>query len=499
MKKASGVLLPIFSLPGETFIGDLGKSAYAFVDFCKAAGQQYWQILPINPTDGINGHSPYSSPSAFAGNPLFISLQTLVDEGLLTPADLKIPAVKKTAGVDYPQAIAVKSKLLARAFMRFKKNKSPETFDHFITNNGWLNDLALFVTIKQVYNGASWDQWPVGLRMRKPAALKHIEKEYADDIYYIKFVQYIFYKQWVSLKAYANSQGISIIGDIPIYVNFDSADVWCNPQLFQVDTKGHLKFVSGCPPDYFSKTGQRWGNPTYHWGNLKRTKYAWWVKRIRHNLALFDLLRIDHFRGFIGFWQIPAHEKLAVFGRWVSAPGKDFFDALIKVFGKLPIIAEDLGEITPDVIKVMNKFNFPGMRVLLFAFGGDPRKNPHVPANYPVNCVAYTGTHDNNTVNGWYKTESKDFERANMVKVLGSKPNLQALHWSMIDALARSRAMRVIIPVQDLLGLNQEARLNTPATKIDNWSWRLTGKELTPALAVMLKRITVKAGRYEVQ
>ena len=497
MKRTSGILLSLTSLPSRHGIGDLGPSAYAFVDFCKEAGQRYWQILPINPTDGINGHSPYSSPSAFAGNSLLISLELLVEEGLLTSAELaKIPASTVTH-VDYPKTVALKNKWLDKAFQRFAQRELPSAYCQFEANNTWLEDYALFIAIKRAYDGASWDQWPMPLRTRQAKALKEIKVKYAESINKTKFIQYIFYKQWIQLKSYANAKGIGIIGDIPIYVNDDSSDVWCAPQFFQIDTKGHLKFVSGCPPDYFSKTGQRWGNPTYHWANLKKDKYRWWIARIRHNLELFDSLRIDHFRGFVGFWQIPAHEKLAVFGRWVKAPGAHFFKTVQKEFGSLPIIAEDLGEITEDVTRLMNDFHFPGMRVLLFAFGGDPKTNPYVPANYVVNCVAYTGTHDNNTVQGWLRSEAKDYERANLVRVLGQKVRPDQLHWTMIEVLEQSKAATVILSMADILGLDQQARMNTPATTMKNWAWRLNMRQASPLLAKKLKTLSIKSGRYE--
>ncbi len=499
MKRHSGILLPISSLASEYGIGDLGPSAYAFIDFCKQSGQTLWQVLPLNPTDGINGHSPYSSASAFAGNPLFISPVLLAEQGLLNKAELKHAHVAASSRIDFDKAVALKEKLLSKAFARFSKNTPPPEYHRFIETNTWVEDYALFLAIKSLQHQQSWNQWPKPLRTRQSRVLNEIVRREKVAIDRIKFIQYVFYKQWIDLKAYANAQGVQIVGDIPIYVNFDSVDVWCNPGLFQIDTQANLKFVSGCPPDYFSKTGQRWGNPTFNWAQLKKTKYQWWIQRIAHNLMLFDYLRIDHFRGFLGFWQIPAHEKLAVFGRWVKAPGADFFNKLKKQFGKLPLIAEDLGEITEDVTRLMRHFNFPGMRVLLFGLGGDPKTNPHVPANFPVNCVAYTGTHDNNTVQGWFYSESKDYERALLPKVLGSKINPSQLHWTMIEVLQKSQASMIMIAMQDILGLRQDARLNTPATKVNNWAWRLTPKQLTLKLAQQLKRLTVKAGRYGIK
>ncbi len=332
MKRHSGILLPISSLASEYGIGDLGPSAYAFIDFCKQSGQTLWQVLPLNPTDGINGHSPYSSASAFAGNPLFISPVLLAEQGLLNKAELKHAHVAASSRIDFDKAVALKEKLLSKAFARFSKNTPPPEYHRFIETNTWVEDYALFLAIKSLQHQQSWNQWPKPLRTRQSRVLNEIVRREKVAIDRIKFIQYVFYKQWIDLKAYANAQGVQIVGDIPIYVNFDSVDVWCNPGLFQIDTQANLKFVSGCPPDYFSKTGQRWGNPTFNWAQLKKTKYQWWIQRIAHNLMLFDYLRIDHFRGFLGFWQIPAHEKLAVFGRWVKAPGADFFNKLKKQY-----------------------------------------------------------------------------------------------------------------------------------------------------------------------
>jgi len=325
--------------------------------------------------------------------------------------------------------------------------------------------------------------------------LEELARRNASALERTRFIQYLFFRQWRKLKAYANSKNVAIIVDIPIYVNYDSVEVWRYPSFFKVDREGELMFISGCPPDYFSRTGQRWGNPVYSWEHLKKAKYSWWIDRIAHNLQMFDYLRIDHFRGFAGFWQIPAHEKLAVFGRWVKGPGASFFKMLAKHFKHLPIIAEDLGEITPDVIALMKQFDFPGMRVLLFAFNGDINNNPHVPANYPAYCVAYTGTHDNNTIQGWYHQEAKPHEKANVAQVLRTKFKPRTLHWTMIEVLMKSRAETVIIPMPDFLGLRTEGRMNTPATKVNNWQWRLKANALTRQLSQKINRITKKTGR----
>lgn len=499
MNRRSGILLHISSLPSAYGIGDLGPHAYAFIDFLKKSGQSFWQILPIHPTDGINGHSPYSCFSAFAGNPLFISPDLMVMDGFIKAADLKgIPRFSKIS-VDYPQAAAFKEKLFETAFKTHQLKGANEAYQAFVEDQrAWLDDYAFFIVAKEHFKGACWQEWPALLKNRQAKAMADFRKEHAVKIERVKFIQFLFFSQWKRLRHYASVKGIAIIGDIPIYVNYDSADVWCNRRFFKLDLKGHLKFVSGCPPDYFSRTGQRWGNPVYDWDALKKAKYSWWVERIAHNLWLFDHLRIDHFRGFSSFWQIPAHEKLAVFGQWIKGPGEAFFKALSKQFKRLPLIAEDLGEASDDVVRLMSRFDFPGMRVLLFAFGGDPEHNPHVPANYPVNCVAYTGTHDNNTVQGWYFQESKEYERANIRRVLGVKPDPRQLHWQMIEVLFRSKAQRVIVPLVDILGLGADARMNTPATKADNWKWRFQKNDLKADVAAKLLTATRRAKRSSI-
>jgi len=495
-KRRSGILLHITSIPSRYGIGDMGSFAYAFVDFAAGCGQKYWQILPINPTDGINGNSPYSCSSAFGGNPLLISPEMMVIEGFLQPSDVNITVPFAEGKVDYASVGAFKEKIFNAAFRRFQKKTDREDFDRFVkAQQYWLEDFALFTVIKSVYGGRGWNEWPQSLKTRKPQALREFARKNSLALERVKFIQYLFFRQWHKLKAYANSKKVSIIGDIPIYVNYDSVDVWCHPSFFKIDAQGHLKFISGCPPDYFSRTGQRWGNPVYNWANLKRVKFSWWVERVAHDLEMFDYLRIDHFRGFAGFWQIPAHEKLAVFGRWVKGPGASFFKVLAKRFKALPIIAEDLGEITPDVIELMKKFGFPGMRVLLFAFNGDMNDNPHVPANYPAHCVAYSGTHDNNTIQGWYHQEAKPHEKANIARVLQKKFTPRDLHWTMIEVLMQSRAETVIIPMPDYLGLREEGRMNTPATKVNNWQWRLKANALNSRLSQKIARMVKKTDR----
>ena len=494
----SGILLHISSLPSKYGIGDMGPSAYAFLDFAALSQQRYWQVLPINPTDGINGNSPYSCSSAFAGNPLLISPDMMVMEGFLKASEVKISVPSTEDQVNYSVVTVFKEKIFKTAFKKFQKRTDRGDFDRFVkAQQYWLEDFALFTVIKSVHGGRGWNEWPKPLKVRQPQALEEFASKYSLEVEQVKFIQYLFFHQWHQLKAYANDKNVAIIGDIPIYVNYDSVEVWRHPSYFKLDNEGHLKFISGCPPDYFSRTGQRWGNPVYNWAQLKKVKYSWWVARIAHDLEMFDFLRIDHFRGFAGFWQIPAHEKLAVFGRWVKGPGSSFFKVLARRFKRLPIIAEDLGEITPDVIELMKKFGFPGMRVLLFAFSGDINSNPHVPANYPTHCVAYTGTHDNNTIQGWYHQEAKAHEKANLSHVLQTKFTPRNLHWAMIEVLMRSCAQTVIIPMADFLGLKEEGRMNTPATKVNNWKWRLKANALTHQLAHKIARMTKTTNRSQ--
>jgi 4-alpha-glucanotransferase len=420
----------------------------------------------------------------------------MVIEDYLKPADANISIKGDDRKVNYGGVAAFKEKVLNTAYRRFQKQKERGEFDSFVKEQHyWLEDFALFTVIKSAYGGHGWHEWPKALKNHQPQALEEFAHKNSSALERVKFTQFLFFQQWHKLKAYANSKKVSIIGDIPIYVNYDSVEVWRHPSFFKIDREGHMKFISGCPPDYFSRTGQRWGNPVYNWAQLKKVKYSWWVERIAHDLQMFDYLRIDHFRGFAGFWQIPAHEKLAVFGRWVKGPGASFFMVLAKRFKSLPIIAEDLGEITPDVIDLMKKFGFPGMRVLLFAFNGDINGNPHVPANYPVHSVAYTGTHDNNTVQGWYHHEAKPHEKSNVAQVLQMKFTPRNLHWTMIEVLMRSRAETVIVPMSDYLGLREEGRMNTPATKVNNWQWRLKAGALTPQLGQKIARLVKKTDR----
>ncbi len=502
LKRGSGILLHISSLPSPYGIGDLGPSARRFVDFLHQSGQTYWQVLPLNPTDTVYGNSPYSSYSAFAGNTLFISPEMLVEDGWLLQEDLSgALSGFPQENVNYAAVTEYKTELFPPAYLRFKRQAGEhKEYQEFCAANAfWLEDYAAFVAFKEHFAGKSWDTWPDGIRSRTPQAVNALCAQLSEAIARVKFLQYVFFKQWFALKHECRQKNIRLIGDIPIYVNYDSADVWANPKLFKLDETSRPRFVAGVPPDYFSETGQRWGNPLYDWEALRTSGYDWWVKRVRHNFDNFDLIRIDHFRGFVGYWQIPADEKTAVRGRWIPGPGDDFFRHLQKTFTQLPIIAEDLGIITPDVTDTMQKFDFPGMKVLLFAFAGDIKTHPYIPDNYPSHCVAYTGTHDNNTIQGWLRHDATKGERENFFSYLGTKDRNGHVHWDLIGRIMKSQADIAVIPMQDILGLGGEARMNKPATTSGNWQWRLSQDALTPHLTEKLRHITEisqRAGVY---
>ena len=495
-RRGSGILLHITSLSSNYGIGDLGSSAYRFVDFLSESNQSFWQILPLNPTNPTFGNSPYSSPSAFAGNPLLISPDSLVVDGLLSSSDIEDSHLFSNERVNYKAVANYKEMLFQKAFNSFKKKGSSDEFEEFcVKNSYWLEDYALFTVLKAHYNGVVWSEWPRGIANRDQRKLQELKNNLRDRVGFEKFIQYIFYKQWFALKSYSNSKRINIIGDVPIYVNHDSADAWSNPEIFKLDKKKWPKLVAGVPPDYFSKTGQRWGNPVYRWNIIRKNDYQWWIKRMDHNLKLFDMMRLDHFRGFVGYWEIPAEEKTAVNGKWRKAPAKDFFTTLVKRFKHLPIIAEDLGVITPDVLKIMKDFGFPGMKLLLFAFGDDFSKSSHLPHNHTQNSVVYTGTHDNNTVQGWWRSEGSPESRKRFFKYIGKEVSEESIHWEFIRLAMMSVAKICIIPIQDVLGLNEEAKMNRPAKTEGNWQWRLKPDQVTPSLMGKLKEITETYGR----
>ena len=497
-RRASSILLHITSIPSSFGVGDMGPQARRFLDFLSQTRQSYWQVLPLNPTDAACGNSPYSSPSAFAGNPLLISLEKMVTDGLLAETALGAVPDFPRERVDFLSVMRFKQALFRRSYERFLSDRTRHecAFDRFLTENAhWLEEYALFAALKEDFGGRSWSEWPHELRHRHPQALKDARNRLAERIGLEKFLQYVFFGQWQALKKECNRRGIQIIGDLPFYVNFDSAEVWAHPHFFKLTDDKRPALVAGVPPDYFSKTGQLWGNPVYNWDVLRERGYDWWLQRVEHNLRLFDLVRIDHFRGFAQYWEIRAGENTAVNGRWVDGPKEAFFDAMLRRFPYLPIIAEDLGHITPDVRELIQRYDLPGMRVLLFAFSWDLPTGLYAPHNHVKNCVVYTGTHDNNTVRGWFEHEATPEDKERLFRYVGRRVSVEEVHWEFIGLAMRSVANVVIFPMQDILGLGQEAQMNRPSTVDGNWGWRLFPEQLTEPLARRLRDMTEICGR----
>ena len=486
--RSSGILLHPTSLPGPHGSGDFGPAAYHFIDWLVVAGQKLWQILPLGPV-GL-GNSPYMSLSAFAGNPLLIDLSELEHKGWLCGDELASMKAFPTTHVDFGKVIPFRIKLLHHAAKGFFAHASSndkaefESFDH--QNKSWLADYALFMALKSEHDSQEWCEWDRDIAQRKPSALEKARVELNDEIKFWKFTQWCFARQWTALKKYANEKGIQIVGDIPIFTAFQSSDVWAHPDLFSLDENLRPTIVAGVPPDYFSATGQRWGNPLYRWDVMERDGFAWWIERIKSTLALVDIVRIDHFRGFAAYWEIPAEEKTAVHGRWVDGPKEQLFDTVLLKLGKLPIIAEDLGLMTDDVIALRDRFNFPGMKVLQFAFAGDP-KNPFLPHNYSPNVVVYTGTHDNDTTIGWF-TSATEHEKTFVRKYIGKDG--KEIHWDLIRLASQSVADMAIYPMQDVLGLGTEARMNLPGKPSGYWEWRFSWDQVVAVHATRLYEIT---------
>jgi len=493
--RGSGILLHLTSLPSPHGIGDLGPSAYEFADFLTRSRQHYWQILPLTPIHPVGGNSPYFGRSAFAGNPLLISPELLARDGLLTDEDISSPPASSDSYVDFASVTPYKETLFNRAFDRFRQRNPGQDYQDFCSRNTlWLEDYCRFVAIHSHLGGKAWGDWPPEVRDRGPEALKALDRQLAPLREREKFLQYTFFQQWSALKNYCNQRDVRIIGDLPIYVNYDSVDVWVHPEIFKLDADKKPYVVSGVPPDYFSKTGQLWGNPIYRWDELQRTRFDWWIRRMEQNGRLCDLLRIDHFIGLAAYWEIPALEKTAVNGKWVPAPGEEFLNSLHKKLPLLPLIAEDLGSVTPPVRELMEKFGLPGMKVLLFAFSGDTA-NPYLPHNHIPHCLLYTGTHDNNTVRGWFEREASAEEKKNLFRYLGRKVSAEEVSGEFIRLAMMSVADMVILPPQDLLGLGAESRMNTPSTMEGNWKWRLLPGQITPAHEERLRELTEIYGR----
>nr|BAG55480.1 putative glycoside hydrolase [uncultured bacterium] len=494
--RSAGILLHPTSFPGRYGIGDLGGAAYHFVDFLVEARQSLWQILPLGPTG--YGDSPYQCFSAFAGNPLLISPDKLISDGYL-PADAvqdvpDFPAEQ----VDFGWVIDYKNSLLRRAYQHFQLyglGEQREAFDAFCAaESAWLNDYALFMALKNHHvhhEGGVWNTWPADIAQREPGAMAYWSGMLADEVRYYKFLQFLFFNQWLALKAYANERGIQIIGDIPIFVAFDSADVWANQGLFYLNDDGSPAVVAGVPPDYFSETGQRWGNPLYRWYEMSQNNYAWWTARLKMCFTQADIVRIDHFRGFDAYWEIPAAEPTAVIGKWIKGPGSAFFSAVAENLGELPLIAEDLGLITPEVIALRDRFDFPGMKILQFAFGGE-RNSQFLPHNFDHNCVVYTGTHDNETILGWYQNATED-ERDHVRRYMAVDGS--NICWDMIQMAYMSVANTAVATLQDLMQLDNVARMNFPGRAAGNWQWRYRNDQLTDDIATRLRDLTELYGR----
>jgi len=498
MDRRSGILLHVTSLPSRFGIGDLGPEAYRFADSLHRSGQRIWQILPLAPTDPLTGNSPYSSSSAFAGNLLLISPERLVEEGFLNRSDLTGAPRFPQGRVEYRLVAAYKEKILSEAWQRFSACGGSIRYDYeaFCRNEGhWLEEYSLFRALKALFGGKTWTRWPREFHDRRIRALGPHVEEVAHLMGEQKFRQYLFFRQWRALKDYCNGFGVSVMGDLPCYVHHDSADVWGNPSLFKLDEKGNPSFVSGVPPDYFSRTGQLWGNPVYDWGALRKSRYAWWVSRVRHNLNLFDLVRIDHCRGLVAYWEVPAKNRTAAKGKWVPVPAGDLFRTLARRIPQGSLVAEDLGFITPDVRAILDRYGFPGMRVLLFAFDSGGGSQHHAPHSYVKRDYAYTGTHDNNTVRGWFEKEAGREEKERLFAYLGSRVRPERVHEAMIRLAMMSVAETSVIPMQDVLGLGNEARMNVPGGKGSYWRWRLLPGQIDRRLEQWLLELTGTYGR----
>ena len=498
-KRASGILLHPTSLPGPYGIGDLGPEAYKFADFLVAAGQSLWQVLPLGPTG--YGDSPYACYSAFAGNTLLISPDQLIKEGLLDAVPESTSSINK---IDFGEAHNLKDQILRQAYVAYTKSTDTalrSAFETFAQQHAhWLEDYALFRALKDAHGGVAWNEWEPSFIRRTPSALERAREELREEIEAQMFYQFLFFRQWFALKCYCNERGISIVGDLPIFVAQDSADVWTNPEQFKLDKNGKPLVVAGVPPDYFSSTGQLWGNPLYNWEGMLADGFKWWIERVRATFTVVDIARVDHFRGFAACWEIPGGDKTAERGQWVEAPGRELFTAIRKTLGELPIIAEDLGVITPDVIALREDFGFPGMRILQFGFGSDS-KNIDLPHNYVPNVVAYTGTHDNDTTVGWFNSVAGEgstrtatqIERERKFCMDYLNTDGKEIHWDLIRGVLASVADTVVIPLQDLLGLGTEARMNLPNSTEGNWAWRFSA--LTSDLGVRLNDLSNLYGR----
>jgi 4-alpha-glucanotransferase len=493
--RRSGLLLHLSSLPGPYYCGDLGKAAYRFADFLAAGGQSWWQMLPVNPI-GL-GNSPYSTTCSFAGDPLYIDLEGLVKDGLLKKSEITKPQAPSPSRIYYQKARRYREVRLKAAYARFtagEENMESAQFTRFFARHKyWLEDFALFCVLAKKFKTRNWRNWPRDLRRRKPSALSEVQTAYQPELDYIKFLQFKFFAQWSQLKTYLRTLGIGLIGDIPLFVGYQSSDVWSGQKYFQLKRDGSLKYVAGVPPDYYCPAGQLWGNPIFNWPALQKNGFRWWIERVKHVTTLFDIVRLDHFIGFYRYWEIKAESNTAKNGRFRKTPGRELFLAIKSVLGDLPFIAEDLGTVVPGVYALRDEFGLPGMRVLQFGFGNETTAKYHLPFSYSPNSVVYTGTHDNNTVVGWYDEVQKKANQ-NMYNLKfchdymgGAQKNM---HWEMIREAMKSVANLAIFPVQDILGLNSKARMNIPGTASGNWQWRMEENALSKKLAAKLSHET---------
>lgn len=495
--RAAGVLLHPTSLPGSYGVGELGDDVLAFLDWAQSAGMRVWQVLPLNPPG--YGASPYGCLSSFAGNPLLISPQRLMQDGLLVVDDVAEVPRFSDEHVEFERVHAYKAALLRTSWQRFQDNASPElraalaAFVGAEDQREWLDDYTLFMALKEAANGEPWWRWEPALVARDATALADARKKHEDDVRFWEYVQFVFFRQWATVREAAHTRGIRIMGDVPIYVAGDSADVWGHRELFQLDEKGEPTVVAGVPPDYFSATGQRWGNPLYRWDAMREQHFRWWVARVRTNLRMADIVRLDHFRGFAAYWEIPVDEETAVHGRWMPGPGLALFEALREgLDGELPLVAEDLGFITEDVHELRKSTGLPGMKILQFAFAQND--SPHLPHRFDPQTVVYTGTHDNDTARGWFDHAPEE-ERDAALAYLGCA-TADDISWGLIRTAYTSVAETAIVPVQDVLGLGAEARMNTPGAEENNWSWRLPAGALTREMAAKLRRLAALTGRF---
>jgi len=494
-KRGSGILLHVTSLPSPYGIGDLGPAAYRFVDFLSGAGQRYWQILPLTPTKIAYDNSPYLSSSAFAGNTLLISPELMIRDGILDN-DCCTSPVFSPDRVEYDNVLLHKKRLFSMAYERHgvEVDKDPG-YIQFCRNSPWLDDYAVFQALSAGFEGRKWNDWPDEIAHHSRGYLCGIGDDIRREAEKEKFLQYMFFCQWNALHRYSHKKGIDIIGDLPIYVNYQSADVWTHPELFCLDGHNNPTVVAGVPPDYFSKTGQLWRNPLYRWNEHERTGFSWWIDRFRQNFSLFDLVRIDHFRGLVAYWEVPADANDATGGRWVNAPAGPFLEMLKKTFPGFPVIAEDLGVVSPEVDRIMKTYNLRGMKVLQFAFTDALPDNPHAPHNLSRDTILYTGTHDNAPVRGWFGHHATADDKRRLLQYLGRECRAEELPGEFIRLAMMSVADTVIIPLQDILGLGEESRMNTPGTKDGNWQWRVTADLMTEDVAVHLRDMTRVFGR----